>query len=103
MFARGTQGCADESRSLRQEAQDVVETMGPKFMTPSQLTRLPAVSAVGHRGQEQAASVAGPKSRQASPKGGVYAAPVGQGIARRSKATLSSEDSLPDACIEVSS
>ena len=68
MFARGAEGRADTARPLRLEAQEVVEAMGPKLTTEARKARVRAVSVVGRRGQEQAASAAGPRHRPTSPK-----------------------------------
>ena len=39
MFARGTQGRADTTRSLRAESRELVKDLGPKFTTEAQMSR----------------------------------------------------------------
>ena len=68
MFARGTQRRVDTTRSLRNEARDLVEETGPRSMSVAQISRLRAASAKGARRQVQAALAAGPRQRPVSPK-----------------------------------
>ena len=49
MLARGTQGRADTTRSLRNQGRELVEDVGPKFMTEAHMSRLRAASAKGAR------------------------------------------------------
>ena len=72
MFAKGTQGRADISRSLRQEVGEMVETHGPNFLSAPELERLRFVSSHGRRGTSQAAPAAAARLRAASPKGNTF-------------------------------
>jgi hypothetical protein len=45
LFAKGTQGRADYSRSLRQEADEMIEELGPNMLSSQQLGILRATSA----------------------------------------------------------
>ena len=72
MFAKGTQGRADISRSLRQEVGEMVETHGPNFLSAPELERLRVVSSHGRRGTSQAAPAAAARLRAASPKGNTF-------------------------------
>ena len=54
-FAKGTQGRADYSRSLKQEAQEIIEELGPQMLSSQQLGTLRATSV--KRGASKAVSV----------------------------------------------
>ncbi len=63
----------------------MVEAMGPKCISLSQMTHLRSVTAVGRRDQDQAALVAGSSSRPASPKRGRYYPLARHGVTLQSR------------------
>ena len=69
IFAKGTQGRADVSRSLRPEVKNAVEEHGPQLLSAPEMERLRAVLTHGRRGVSQAAPAAGARQRLVSPKG----------------------------------
>jgi hypothetical protein len=58
-FAKGSQSRADTARSLRPEAQEVIEAYGPKVPSTVELDRIRAISKHAWRGVPQAVTAAG--------------------------------------------